>query len=136
MSINKKVLLVDEEDWYMEPILDRLDYEEIEHEYCQTVADSLEVLKSEITFALAVLDMRMPFGADFGIAAYNALAPGLFLFDKIREKTDIPIICYTATNNQEVIDAIYQRKGIYISKASGHAYELISEIKRLLPNQT
>ncbi len=129
--MNKKILVVDEEDWYMEPILDRLDYEEIEHEYCQTVAESLEAFQA-MDFALAVIDMRMPFGADFGVSPNQVLAPGLLLFDKIRDQTDIPIICYTASNNQEVIDAIHQRKGIYISKASGDADDLIKEIKKQL----
>ena len=128
--MSDKILVIDEEDWYMEPILERLTNEGIDHKFCQTVAEGLEAFH-EMDFVLAIIDMRMPFGTNLGISPKDILAPGLFLVDQIRKQTDIPIICYTASNNQDVIDAIQQRKSIHIPKADDPD-NLIKKIKSLL----
>ena len=50
MNDNKTVLIIDDEDWFFEPTLEKFEYEGITYDFCRTGFDGLQ--KFEIRFQL------------------------------------------------------------------------------------
>ena len=130
--MSKQILIIDDEDWYMEPILDRLDFLEISYEYVETIAEGLEMLEAN-TYKLIIMDMKLPFGKDFGVAAENYIAPGLFLLDEVRKRNkDIPVISYTALKDPNINAKLKNNNAYHIPKALEHPDTLFRKIEEFV----
>lgn len=128
--MNKDVLIIDDEPWFFEPFLDRLDFEKISYDYCKNGSEGLKKLQTNI-YKLVVLDMKVSLGQeDQEIQGDDP--PGLYLLEKIKmDKPYLPVLCYTVLTDGEVVNKIERLGGKHIPKGTGDE-SLISNIKILI----
>ncbi len=129
-----KVLIVDEEKWYMDAIFDRMDAEfGLGHyDYVFNGHDALELLKIN-NYSLIVLDMMLPLGGDLTLPEDEPdLMYGIYILRKIREYNKrIPVICYTILNEESIKNEIRDLHAIHLHKLGDRSDEkLFDEIKR------
>jgi DNA-binding response OmpR family regulator len=127
--MNKDVLIIDDEAWFVEPFLDRLDFEKISFDYCLNGGDGLKRFQ-ENAYILVVLDMQLSLGDEHrDIDEYDV--PGLYILEKIKsQKPDLPVLCFTVLTDGEIVSKIEELGGKHIPKGTGDK-SLINEIKRL-----
>ena len=139
--MNKKVLIIDDEDWFIEPILDRLAFEEIVYNYFKTGFEGLMEFKSNSSeYSVIILDMKLTLG-DYpdGIESpeIDTDCSGLYILKELREiNSQIPILCYTVLHDQKIKNEITNLGGTHIVKAGRNEDELFDEIHKFIsPNK-
>jgi two-component system chemotaxis sensor kinase CheA len=126
--MEKKVLLIDEDEIYMMPIFDRLKFEKINYDYCNTGYKGLEKFKKE-EYKLIILDMRLSLGEELENIT-NFKPPGLYVLEEIRKiNKKIPIICFTIIDDESLAGNIKKLNSIYINKTEeiGFLFETIKK---------
>ena len=131
-----KILIVDEEKWFLEAITDRIDAEfgENRYDFVLNGYDALEQLSNN-SYTMIILDMMMPLGGDLELPKSEAKTMfGIYILQLIRKKnTSIPIICYTIIDDNLIKKQINQYDAIHICKLNEDAYdELFEHINKYL----
>jgi tetratricopeptide (TPR) repeat protein len=128
--MNKDILIIDDEQWFFEPFLDRLDFEKISHDYCDNGSEGLKKLQTN-AYKLVVLDMKVSLGDEYrDMADYDV--PGLYLLEKIKMQMPyLPVLCYTVLTDGEIVSKIEGFGGKHIPKGTGDI-SLIKDIKTLI----
>lgn len=134
--MKKKVLLIDDEDWFVEPIQDRLEHEGIACTYCRTGSAGLtEFRRHRDQYAVVVLDIRLTMSKppdDEDATEWEAKRSegGVFLLEKLRAADpDIPVICYTVLDDVNIVQRIRDRGGTHLAKAADEV-----ELYRIIHN--
>ena len=132
----KKILIVDEERWYMEGILDRIDadFGQGRYDYCFNGQEAIDKLKTT-QYAVIVLDLMLPLGEGLQLPTDEPdLLYGIFILRKIREiKPNVPAICYTIINDAKVKEQLRKLNAQYIGKLEDNSFTiLISELKKYI----
>jgi CheY-like chemotaxis protein len=134
----RKFLIMDEEYWSIEPVIDRI-FSVFGNDsivYCADGSEGLEKL-GEGEFSCIILDIMFPLGTrlDNDSDTSQSIKGGLIILKRIREvlKYNIPIICFTIRDDDEVKFEIAKYSNTYhISKLNGRAIDLlISQLKKL-----
>jgi len=129
--MSKDLLIIDDEEFYFEPIFERLEHEGLSYEYCLNGSAGLEKLDTA-NYRLVILDIRVSPGDNLANVTGYESTYGLYILEKIREKQPgLPVICYTIYDKKEIIDKIIKLGGIYMKKG-GKMSELIEAIKKSL----
>jgi len=124
----KKVLIIDDEKWFFEPILDRLTYEKIGFDFCISGSQGLEYLKAN-KYRVVILDIKVTLGRNLQ-HLLGKDASGISILEEIRKiEHRIPVICFTVLNDEEIRDKILKLGGKHILKATDDD-ELINTIKK------
>lgn len=133
MNDNKTVLIIDDEDWFFEPILEKLEFEAISYDICRTGYAGLQKLESN-DYRVILLDMKVSLGEELKHIVGYVPAPGIYVLEKIKKKRpNLPVICYTVLSDDEVVDKIIELGGKHIAKGSiKDTNTLIAEIKKCL----
>lgn len=118
--MQKKILIIDDEAWFVEPILDRLEHMQIECDYCSTGFAGLEKVKSN-RYDLIVLDMMLALGKRpswLTNIELNVKPNGLLVLEiaqKLAPST--PVIVFTVLDDPVIRQRIKDRGGIYLEKS-------------------
>ncbi len=129
--MREKLLIIDDEEWYHEPIFDRLDYGGIKYDYFKNGVQGLNRFMNakENEYAAIILDMKIPFGKELRNYASKFSVAGLFILEKIREiNKSIPILCYTVLSNEETKNEILKFDAKHIVKTQDSMDEILNEI--------
>lgn len=138
---SKKVLLVDEEKWYIDGIIDRI-ISEIGvnlYDYAMTGNEALDLIEKNKNYCLIVLDMMLPAGAgeilEIDETGINPVL-GLEVLKVIKEKfPNLPVVCYTALKDEQVKQQILDQKAEYLLKLDETSFDnLFEKIKNKLQN--
>lgn len=122
--MSKHLLLIDDEDWFVEPILDRLSFEGIQCRYCRTGFAGLKEFRAHPNrYGIVILDMKLSMGErprDVDVADLDGYrVAGIYLLEKIRSLApDLPVIGYTVLDDQSIREAIGRLGGIHLAKAA------------------
>lgn len=129
--MSKTVLIIDDEDWFLEPILERMDSEGITYDYCGTGYEGLSKISSE-DYKVVVLDMKVSLGKELKDVIAHEPAAGIYVVEEIKKKkSELPVICYTVLSDEEVVSKIKELGGKHLAKGSMEdVTTLIEEIKR------
>lgn len=126
--MSKKVLIIDDEKWFFEPFLERLDFEKISYDFCRNGTQGLKKLK-ENDYKVIVLDMKVTLGKDL-IHLQGEDVPGILIFKEIRKsKPNIPVICWTVLSDEYIKSTVSELGGKYFAKG-GNEDKCIKEIKK------
>ncbi|MCU0288135.1 MAG: response regulator [Acidobacteria bacterium] len=133
MENNKTILIIDDEEWYYEPILERLEYEGITYNFCRTGYAGLQKLEIK-AYKVILLDMKVSLGEELKHIIGYGPAPGIYILEKIKERNkNMPVICYTVLTDDEVVAKIVDLGGKHLAKGSlKDTKALIDEIKKYL----
>ena len=129
-----KILIVDEEKWYMEAIFDRIisEFGEDQYDYVFNGADALKLLKLN-KYSGIILDLMLPLGEGLSLPQDEPdLMYGIFILRKIREfdKTT-PVICYTVLDDASIKDSLRRYNAIHICKIYEDSYDkLFMELRK------
>ncbi|MCP4154045.1 MAG: response regulator [bacterium] len=128
--MERKILIIDDEKWFFEPILERLDYEQITYDFCKNGSCGLKKLKDKKnSYKAIILDMKVSLG-DLLKEQLGKDIPGILIFKEIRKiEKNIPVICWTVHSDEEVIGKITSLQGKYFRKA-GNEEDFFDEVKR------
>ncbi len=132
-----KLLIIDDEEWYFEPIFERLNHENINYDFCKTGASGLNRLmnQNKTEYAAIILDMKLPIGKVVRDFANKFDVPGLFILQKIRElNKSIPILCYTVLSDAETKKEILKFDAKHIVKAHDSMEVIFNEIHNIFKN--
>lgn len=133
MSKGKDLLIIDDEEFYFEPILERLEFEKLSFDYCKTGSDGFALLETT-DYKAVILDIRVHLGDKLAHVSGYETTGGLYIMEKIREqKPDLPVICYTVYKDKEVVEKITHAGAIHIEKG-GDLSNLIQTIKSNIPH--
>ncbi|MDQ1355177.1 MAG: two-component system, NtrC family, nitrogen regulation response regulator NtrX [Acidobacteriota bacterium] len=128
MIKGKDLLIIDDEEFFFQPILERLDSEKLSYDYCKTGLDGLERL-AKTDYHAVILDIRLPLGDKLDHVSGYEEKGGLYILEEIRKKKPgLPVICYTVYKDREVVEKINQAGAIHIEKG-GDLGMLIETIK-------
>ena len=139
--MSPKILVIDDEEWLIQPVRDRLDYEKIEHDYAQTGFEGLDFFREQgDSYAAIVLDMKLPLGEfpeDFDPEVLNRYPiPGIHILEKIRElDDDVPILCFTVLEDHYVRQHTSKWKARHYKKGRDEE-ALFEDIHRHLRNKS
>src|SRR6187399_369293 len=115
----KRVLIIDEEKWYMQAILDRIDFEMEKdlYDYCYNGSDGLDLLKQK-RFGVVILDMMVPLGENIVLPPEEPnLIYGILILRKIRAiNKEVRVVCYTIIDEPQLKKDIKDLDGEYVSK--------------------
>lgn len=134
----KKVLIIDEEEILIEPVIDRLNYEYpgIEITHCLTGDEGLsKILEAKKQYDLVILDMMLPVDQEkVDKLKIDELLYGLYVLKQVRQSnTTLPINCYTVFNDKVVIEQIALNGAKHFSKISSDGFDqLFIEINKIL----
>ncbi|MBE2226597.1 MAG: hypothetical protein IAE93_04620 [Ignavibacteria bacterium] len=130
----KKILIIDEEKWFFSPIFDRLKYDKLDYEYCETGIKGLTRFKNNIdNYSIIILDIKLTLGEQLIEVIRDYLYPGIYVLEELRKiDKKIPIICYTVINNEETREKIGRMNANYIAKQGNSSDSLFKEINKLL----
>jgi len=107
MTEEKSIIIIDEEHWYMEPVILRLRFYGYKVKYIEEFELAIEEIKSNLNdYDLAIVDLKMPSGE---IKINNNKFPenGLFLINLIKEKSPkFPVIAFTVNSDSEIKERI------------------------------
>lgn len=124
--MDKNVLIIDDEKWFFEPFLERLESEKITYDFCKNGTQGLKKLKKN-DYKVIVLDMKVTLGAEL-VHLQGEDVPGLLIFKEIRKiKPKIPIICWTVLVDETIKREIHALGGKYFSK-SGNPDKFLNAI--------
>lgn len=131
-----KILIADEEKWFLEGITDRIDAEfgEGKYDFVFNGFDALELLGKN-DYSMVILDMMMPLGGNLQLPKTEPkLMFGIYILQLIRERyKSIPIVCYTILDDNTMIKQIKQNNANYICKLDDDSYaELYDYITKYL----
>jgi DNA-binding response OmpR family regulator len=108
-----RILIVDDEAWFMEPFFERLQHLGIAYTHCNTGSQALDLLKTD-QYSLIVLDMVIP---SDGFETESSEIGGLIVLREIRRLNQvIPVYCYTVLSDEELKSKISSLGGIYFTK--------------------
>lgn len=130
-----KILIIDEEKWYMEAIFDRIDMDfgPNMYDYVFNGAEALRLLRTN-KYSTIILDMMLPLGDGLELPSNEPdLMYGIYILRKIRELDNrTPIICYTVLNEMAIKQQISSYNAVHICKVDEESYDkLFKELKRL-----
>ncbi|MBK8484266.1 MAG: response regulator transcription factor [Saprospiraceae bacterium] len=136
---NKKILIIDEEFWSIEPAIYKIEKEfgKDSTVYCADGSEGLDMLQTN-NFSCIILDIMFPLGAALEDVLENIepINGGLIILDRIRNilGLKIPVICFTIRDDDEVkIEIKKYTKASHISKLNEKAEDLlISQIKKYI----
>jgi CheY-like chemotaxis protein len=127
----KRVLIMDEEYWSIEPVIDRMQslFGKETTVYCSDGTEGIERLKSE-EFCCIILDIMFPLGASVETDedSSQSIRGGLIILKRIREvlKCKTPVICFTIRDDDEVKNEISKyANAMHISKLNIRSMELL-----------
>jgi CheY-like chemotaxis protein len=135
----KKILIMDEEYWSIQPAIDRIHFvfgEDVTT-YCASGYEGLTRLQ-EAEFGCVILDIMFPLGEemDSDEDSTQSIRGGLIVLGEIRKKLrmSIPVICFTIRDDEEVKQEIKKYQNTFhISKLNNNGLEiLIIQLKKYL----
>lgn len=131
MNNNKTVLIIDDEDWFFEPVLEKFEYEGITYDFCRTGYKGLQKLEAN-DYGIVLLDMKVSLGEELKHIVGYEPAPGIYILEQIKKKKPgLSVICYTVLSDDEVVGKILELDGKHIAKGSiKDTNTLIAEIKK------
>lgn len=136
----RKILVIDDEEWLIQPVLDRLEYEEVDYVYAQTGFEGLEYVRNSADqYAAIILDMKIPLG-DFSDDFDPDLRrrypiPGIYVLEEIRKlDPDIPILCFTVLEDHFIRQHTQKWKAMYYKKGKDEQV-LFEDIRRHLQDK-
>lgn len=116
----KKILMIEDDKTISMGLSYYLEQEGFEVEVCNSIASTLSVLSSNLSYQLILLDCTLPDGSGFD------------LFHEIRKISDIPIIFLTALDDEvSIVMGLDMGADDYITKPF-KARELLSRIRTVL----
>jgi len=132
--MNKKLLFVDDETWYIRPIIERLEYMKFDVTHCTSIGEAINEISNK-DFDLAIVDLLVPFGSIQDKEKFNLKSeiPGIELIKLIKKESSLPLICYSVFDNNDIKQEISKLDCKLISKAS-KSDSLYDEIEKLLNN--
>lgn len=133
-----KILIADEEKWFLEAITDRIDseYGVNRYDFVFNGFDALESLEKK-DYKLIILDMMMPLGGNLELPKNEPNNMfGIYILKLIREKNKkVPVVCYTILDDNIIKRQIKELDGIHICKLNEDSYEnLFKQINKSLRN--
>jgi CheY-like chemotaxis protein len=137
--MHKKILIMDDEYWSIEPAIDRIHYvfgNEITR-YCPSGYEGIKLLRQE-PFLCVILDIMFPLGEemDSDDDSPSSIRGGLIVLNEIRKSLElsIPVICFTVRDDDEIRQEINKYPNTsYISKLNTNGLEaLIVQLKKYL----
>jgi CheY-like chemotaxis protein len=131
-----KILIVDEEKWYMEAIFDRInaDFGRNLYDYSFNGSDAIELLNKN-KYSVIILDLMLPLGDNLSVPDNEPdLMYGILILRKIREINKvIPVICFTVLNDSNIKEEIKKLNALHIGKLDEDSYDrLFRELKKLI----
>ena len=136
----KKILLIDEEYWSIEPIIDRIQntFGKDTVVYCADGAEGLKMLL-QYEFACIILDIMFPLGSflETDENEGDSINSGLIILKRLREnlKCRIPVICFTIRDDDQAKSEIKKYDDSYhISKLNPRAIDILINQIRILIN--
>jgi CheY-like chemotaxis protein len=127
----KKVLIMDEEYWSIEPVIDRIQsvFGVESYVYCADGSEGLERFEQE-EYSCIILDIMFPLGSalDTDDDSSQSIKGGLIMLKRLRDiiKTKVPIICFTIRDDDEVKTEILKYSNTsHISKLNSRALDLL-----------
>ncbi len=101
----KQILLIDDEQGFLEPLADALEYEGYRVLKARTASQALAILKRE-KIDLVTIDIMLDPGPDLG-GLIGSQAAGLYLCHTIRKQyPNIDAFCISVVSDQEMIRQI------------------------------
>jgi len=101
----KTVLLVDDDQWFLEPLVDALTYEGFRVLTARTVADALKILETA-TVNLVTVDIMLDPGEPLN-ASVSSRNAGVYLCEEIKRKYPrLDVFCISVVSDPETITPI------------------------------
>lgn len=126
-----KILIIDEENWYMQAIFDRIDIDfgQNMYDYVSNGSDGLKLLKKE-SYSFIILDMMLPLGESLILPEDEPdLMYGIYILRKLREiNRNITVICYTVLNEMLIKQQINSYNAIHICKIDEGSFDKLFKI--------
>ena len=121
-----KILISDEEKWYLDAVTDRIDAEfgEGYYDFVSNGYETLNLIKKN-NYKLLILDMMMPLGGDLELPKNEPnLMYGIYILRLVRqEHKNLPVVCYTILDDNKTKKQIQELNAIHICKLDENAYE-------------
>ncbi len=138
----KEILIVDDEGWYTEPIIERLVNMGYTVKQKMTVTAGLrafeEARNNKVAFRIVIADLMLPYGEEKEIAKEEEDdIPGRYLIKKMREiDSKLPIFCYTVIAERDIIDLLKDDYNItHFAKGTREDQYLFEDIGSILGNR-
>lgn len=133
----KKILIVDEEKWFVEAIFDRInsDFGENLFDHCVNGSEAIElILKNE--YKVIILDLMLPLGHGINLPEDEQdLMFGIYILRKIRDiNKTVPVICYTILDERKIQNQIADLNAIHICKLSENSFDQLFQFLRTFIN--
>lgn len=126
--MKRQVLIIDDEKWFFEPFLERLDFEKIQYDFCKSGTQGLNMLE-ENDYRVIILDMKVTLGENLEHLKGEDV-PGILIFKEIRKiQPNIPVICLTVLSEEEIKRKVATLNGKFFPKG-GNENDYINEIKK------
>ncbi|WP_298140591.1 response regulator [Flavobacterium sp.] len=131
-----KILIADEEKWFLEAVTDRIDaeYGMNHYDFVLNGSDALELLNKS-NYKMIILDMMMPLGKDLELPENEPnLMFGIYILRLIRNiNRSIPVVCYTILDDNVLKKQIKDLDAIHICKLDDNSFDnLFRNIKKYL----
>ncbi len=133
MAENKSVLIIDDEEWFYEGIMERMAAQGITYDFARTGQEGLKKWENN-NYKVIALDMKLSLGDELSRSSGGGAIPGLIILKQIKAKSpNFPVICFTVLSDEDAGKRIAKLGGIHIAKGIKKAYlRLIDEIKKHL----
>ena len=129
----KKILIIDDEKWYVEPLIDRLSFEGYETEFASSCEEALTILKNQSdNIKIIVVDSFLPINEKTTFIEkqfHSSKVMGLQLAKYISSSyKNISIIGYSQLNEDEII-LDFRRSGFhFISKLENDSFNRLCNL--------
>lgn len=135
----KKILIIDDEPWFMEPIIERLQmqygYDVIQKRNIERgLKEFQEASSSDHPYDLILVDLMLPYGRGLDIYDQEKTdVPGIYLLKKLRSLDEnILLFCYTVITDNNIINQVLDIADCHFAKATSDDEELFIEIQQNL----
>lgn len=131
----KKVLLVDDDQWFLEPLVDALDYEGYRVLTARTVSDALSILAKE-SVDLVTVDIMLDPGEDLKdrVASHSA---GVYLCEELKKRFPrLEVICMSVVSDPQTITPIRNLGIRIINKGETSLRSVLNMLKSRLTGIT
>jgi len=131
----KKVLLVDDDQWFLEPLVDALDYEGYRVLTARTVSDALSILAKE-PVDLVTVDIMLDPGEDLKdrVASHSA---GVYLCEELKKRfPQLEVICMSVVSDPQTIAPIRNLGIRIINKGETSLRSVLNMLKSRLTGIT